>query len=137
MVGLAWYFNITPKNNRDWQDDVAFNVDYQQQNNQITVYNVRNFNWRTEHDYDIRWETRHYDLNQLQGVDLVLSTWGIDQISHTLLTFRFNDGQKLAFSIETRKEKSEDFTIITRDYATIIFNLFTTWTAIKSTASMV
>jgi hypothetical protein len=106
---LAVYFSLAARNDRPWQADVARVFDYQQHGSYIQLHNVRNFTWRSEQDYDARWETRHYDLNQLQGMDLILSYWSLPQIAHTLLSFRFNDGQVLSFSIETRKEQAEQF----------------------------
>lgn len=108
-VGVIWFFNLSPSNDKNWNKEVAHNVDFQQNGDLITVYNVRNFDWKTEQDYDEYWETRHYDLNQLENVDLVLSTWGIDEIAHTLVSFNFANGQRLAFSIEIRKEQHEQF----------------------------
>lgn len=109
---LIWYANLTPQTDRQWHDEVAHQVDFERQGTTITVKNVRNFHWRAVNDYDIKWETRQYDLDKLTGVDLILSTWGMDKIAHTLLSFRFADGQKLAFSIEIRKEQNEQYSAI-------------------------
>lgn len=111
-VGVIWFFSLSPSNERVWNLEVAYNVDFQQDGDLITVKNVRNFHWRTEQDYDEYWETRHYDLKQMESVDLILSTWGIDEIAHTLVSFNFTNGQKLAFSIEIRKEQHEEFSSI-------------------------
>lgn len=111
-VGVAWYFSMQPRNDRDWNPEVARILNYQQQGDQITIENVRNFNWRSETDYDIRWETRHYDLSKIESMDLILSYWAGNQIAHTLLSFNFADGRHLTFSIEIRKEKTEKFSSI-------------------------
>ncbi|WP_257791624.1 hypothetical protein [Moraxella bovoculi] len=42
---------------------------------------MRNFHWRSETDYDVDWQTRTYDLNQLETMDLVLSIWGNENIA--------------------------------------------------------
>jgi len=73
---------------------------------------VRNFKYRSESDYDQRWETRTYDLDRLRGVDLFLSFWGPTQIAHTIVSWEFDDGQHLAISIETRKEKGESYSAL-------------------------
>jgi hypothetical protein len=49
---------------------------------------------------------------KLQGVDLFLSTWGSPLIAHTIASWDFGDGDHLAISIETRKEKSESYSAI-------------------------
>ena len=43
---------------------------------QLLLDNVRNFDWRSDEDYDIAWESRSYDLRQLASVDLLTSYWG-------------------------------------------------------------
>src|SRR5690606_20757462 len=68
-----------------------------------------NFDWRTETDYTPRWETRRYDLDRLATVDLVLSYWGSPAIAHTLVSFGFDDGEHIVFSVEIRKERDEVF----------------------------
>lgn len=109
VIGLTWFFSMQPSNNRSWNPEVARILNYQQVQNIITIENVRNFQWRTEQDYDIHWETRQYDLKKLESMDLILSYWTGNQIAHTLLSFNFADGQHLAFSIEIRKENNEEF----------------------------
>lgn len=111
-LGLLWFFTLPAKNNRQWHPEVAKIVDYQQQGHLIRVNNIRNFHWRTEQDYDIRWDSRLYDLSQLESMDVILSYWTINQIAHTLVSFNFKDGQHLAFSIETRKESDETFSTL-------------------------
>ena len=78
----------------------------------VTIQNVRNFKYRSESDYDQRWETRTYNLDRIRGVDLFLSFWGPTQIAHTIASWEFDDGQHLAISIETRKEKGESYSAL-------------------------
>ncbi|UNU72917.1 DUF4105 domain-containing protein [Moraxella nasovis] len=112
---LAWLISLRPSNDRIWSDDVARIVNYERNlhnPNLITIHHVRNFNWRSEEDYDIRWDTRQYNLDQLDTMDLVLSIWDNENIAHTLVTFGFTDGQYVAFSVEIRKEQGEQFSAI-------------------------
>ncbi|HEY0925026.1 DUF4105 domain-containing protein [Rheinheimera pacifica] len=109
---LLWWHNITPSHDRDWADDVAYLLQPEIQGDQVTLHNVRNFEWRTETDYTPNWETRSYDLNQLVSADLVLSYWMGPHIAHTLVSFGFADGQQLVFSLEIRKERHESFSAI-------------------------
>ena len=80
--------------------------------NAITLFNVRNFTWHSETDYSPRWETRHYDLNKLQSVDMLTSHWGMDAIAHVLVSFGFSDGQFVTFSVEIRKKQGQQFSEI-------------------------
>lgn len=109
---LVWWYNISPSHERDWADDVAYLLQPEIQGDQVTLYNVRNFDWRSETDYTARWETRHYNLNHLVSADLILSYWMGPHIAHTLVSFGFNDGQQLTFSMEIRKERHESFSAI-------------------------
>ena len=52
------------------------------------------------------------DLNRIQGLDLFISFWGPTEIAHTIVSWDFDDGQHLAISIETRKEKGESYSAL-------------------------
>lgn len=106
---LGWWATILPSGNRDWQPDVARVATAQIDGDVLTVQNVRNFAWRSDTDFDERWETRQYHLSQLQGADLFLSYWAGESIAHAIVSFNFADSDPLAFSIEIRKEKGEAY----------------------------
>ncbi|MGD0291314.1 MAG: DUF4105 domain-containing protein [Candidatus Binataceae bacterium] len=113
VVAVAvWWASIPPSNTRDWPPDVARTARAAFHGSSVTIQNVRNFKYRSESDYDQRWETRTYDLDRLRGVDLFLSFWGPTQIAHTIVSWEFDDGQHLAISIETRKEKGESYSAL-------------------------
>jgi len=109
---VAWWRTIVPSNHRDWADDVSQSLTGQVEGHRVTLFNVRNFNWRSDDDYDIRWETRHYDLDRLAGADLVLSSWGMPGIAHALFSFGFDDGSHLVFSVEVRRRRGQPFSSI-------------------------
>lgn len=106
---LGWWATILPSNDRNWQPDVAHVAAASIDGDVLTVHNVRNFNWRSDDDFDERWETRQYHLSQLQGADLFLSYWAGESIAHAIISFNFADSNPLAFSIEIRKEKGEAY----------------------------
>ncbi len=108
-VLLLWWATILPSNDRDWQPDMAHVADARIDGDVLTVANVRDFRWRSDSDYDQRWETRHYRLDQLTGADLFLSYWAGESIAHAIISFDFRDSDPLAFSIEIRKEKGEAY----------------------------
>lgn len=109
LVAAMWFMSLRPNAERQWQDDVAQVFWYDKNGQHITLHNVRNFAWRTEQNYDINWQTRTYDLSKLNRADLIISDWGLNKIVHTMVSFGFDDGQYLTFSIETRKEKTEQY----------------------------
>ncbi len=109
---LLWWFSLTPSHERDWADDVARLLDADVRGDRVVLRNVRNFEWRSETDYTPRWETREYDLARLATADLVLSYWMGPHIAHTLVSFGFDDGQRIVFSVEIRKERDEEFSAL-------------------------
>lgn len=109
---LGWWTTIQPRQDRVWADDVAQPLRARIEGGRLLLDNVRDFHWRTEDDYDIRWERREYDLAQVRSVDLILSYWMGPAIAHTLVSFGFADGRQLVFSLEIRKERGESFSAL-------------------------
>jgi hypothetical protein len=109
---VAWWLAIPARNDRDWIADVARPARAQIDGSQITIENVRNFDYRSDTDFSEHWETRHYDLDDLVGVDLFLSFWGPTLIAHTIVAWEFSNAPPLAISIETRKEKGEQYSAV-------------------------
>lgn len=109
---LLWWSTLRPSQNRAWADDVARHLHAQVDGDRVRLDNVRNFDWRSDDDYTPRWERREYDLGRLQSADLVLSYWMGPAIAHTLVSFGFDDGRKLVFSVEIRKERGEQFSTL-------------------------
>jgi hypothetical protein len=109
---LAWWLSIAPSNHRDWQPDVAILPWAEVDGDAVIVHNVRDNDYRTERDYTVRHEDRRFSLAGLRTMDLFLSYWGSPLIAHTIVSFGFDDGRYLAVSIETRKEKGEDYSAV-------------------------
>src|SRR5580658_7042152 len=107
-----WWTSIPASNTRDWTPDVARTARATFDGSRVTIQNLRNFKYRSESDYDQRWETRTYDLDRIKDVDLFLSFWGPTEIAHTIVSWDFDDGQHLAISIETRKQKGQSYSAI-------------------------
>ena len=106
---LGWWNGLAPSHDRNWIPELARLPTVAREGETITVSNLRNFAWRTEADYDQRWETRRYDLSQIEGADLFLSYWSGEAIAHLLVSFTFQDQPPLTFSIEVRREQGEDW----------------------------
>jgi hypothetical protein len=111
LVAL-WWASLEPSNQRAWQRDVAREPSAEIRGHEVLLRNVRNFHYRSETDYDERWEERRFDLGRLSGLDLFLSYWGSPLIAHTIMSWSFSDGQHLAVSIETRKEQGEQYSAV-------------------------
>lgn len=114
---FGWWGTLQPSNDRIWADDVARTASGTVDGDRLVMRNVRNFVWRSDSDYEPRWETRSYDLNALTGVDLFMSYWAGELIAHAIISFGFADDQHLAFSIEIRKEKTESYSAVAGFFA--------------------
>lgn len=108
-VLLVWWNSLTPSNQHVWEADVAQMTSGQVEGDQVTLFNVRNFDWHSETDYTPHWETRQYDLSKLKSVDMLTSHWGMDAIAHVLVSFGFDDHQFVTFSVEIRKKQGQEF----------------------------
>ncbi|MEE8588488.1 MAG: DUF4105 domain-containing protein [Sulfurimonadaceae bacterium] len=112
MLLLLWYGTITPSNDRQWQEDVALLPYTTQKDNLITVYNIRNFDYRSETDYTPAYYDKTFDLDKLEGVDIISVYWMGPAVAHVFLSFAFAGDEHLAVSIETRKEKGESYSAL-------------------------
>jgi hypothetical protein len=109
---LIWWRRIEPSNDRIWADDTAQMTTGTVDGNRVTLRNVRNFEWRSNTDYTRRWETRRYDLDRLDSVDMIMSYWRGPAIAHMLISFGFDDGEHVVFSVEIRRERTESYSEI-------------------------
>jgi len=109
---MAWWFNLKPSNDRDWQPDLAVLPYADINGSKVTVHNVRNCDYRTETDFDVRYYDRTYNLEELRSVDLFMVYWGSPSMAHTMFSFGFEGGDYLCFSIETRKGKGEGYSAV-------------------------
>ena len=109
---LLWWHSLEPTNDHVWADEVARTASGELHGDTMTLHNVRNFDWRSESDYTPRWETRSYDLRKLDSLDLITSYWSGPAIAHVLVSFGFDDGQHVVFSVEIRRQKSQKFSEI-------------------------
>ena len=93
---VGWWLAIPARNDRDWLADVARPSVARIDGSQLTIENVRNFEYRSDTDFTEHWETRHYDLDELRGIDLSLVFWGPTLIAHTILSWEFGNAPPLA-----------------------------------------
>ena len=109
-----WYL-LPARLDRDWVDELAHTVTGTIDDRHVTLHNVRDFDW------DIgaqNWINRDFNLDALQGLDVILSYWGNAKIAHAIISFRFNDVEPVAFSVEIRKEKGELYSPISGFFKT-------------------
>jgi hypothetical protein len=109
---LAWSGSISASNDKNWAVDVVHGITGIVDGDRLSVSNVRNFSWRTEAEYTPAWEERTYDLSQLRALDLFLIYWMGPSIAHTIMSFGFDDGRYLDFSIELRRTQNDQYSAV-------------------------
>lgn len=87
---LFGWNNMQPSNDRIWMPSVAKNPYAITQGNQVSVHNIRNSDYQTEHDFIQNYYDKTYNLDELET-----------------LSFGFKNGDYLAVSAETRLELGE------------------------------
>jgi hypothetical protein len=109
---MVWWFTLHPRQFRDWKDEVALTAHAKLEGDVVTLYNVRNFDYRTETDFTPRYEMRRLDLKNLRGVDIFINYWGSPHMAHPIMSYDFGPDGHVCFSIETRPEKGEAYSAI-------------------------
>jgi hypothetical protein len=112
VVIVVWFELDKPLNNRDWAPEYRVIATWSRQGNTINIDNVRNFSYRSDGSATPAYYDATYRPDQVTTVDLVTSYWAGDAIAHVFVTFGFQDGRHLAFSIETRRQERFPYSAI-------------------------
>lgn len=73
------------------------------------LLNVRDFVYRAEKDFDVRYRTMTVDPERISSIDAVFSHWdNMEEIAHSMLGLNFADGMTVVISLETRLPEGTD-----------------------------
>lgn len=106
LATAAWA-RISPSNLGNWPAEVERLAQATIEGDRVTIRNVRNFEWHGVDRFVERWETRSYALSSLQRLDLIASYWAGPHIAHLMVSFGFDTGDQLVFSIEIRRRREQ------------------------------
>ena len=112
LLLVGWWSTIPAMQDRDWAPEYAKLTHATINGDLVTIYNIRNFDYRTETDFTPRYYDKTFDLRQLDSVDVIASYWMGDAIAHVFLSFGFAGKDFLAISIETRRQRHQSYSTV-------------------------
>jgi len=113
FVWLTLIFVFSPSNDRDWEVGQEALPNITIEDKKIVIENFRNFDWKDDENVDKNYETREFNLDQLESLDVFISHFDdFEGLAHIFLSFGFSDGEQIVISVETRREKDEEFSPI-------------------------
>ena len=115
VMALFWaifrHLSLRPSNDRSWVNDNEKLTTAEFDDGEVTIRNVRDFEWRSNRDFDERWVDMKINLNEVSKIWFVLEYFDPSrrQMAHTIMSFEMSDGTRIACSIEVRREKGERY----------------------------
>ncbi|MGB8892811.1 MAG: DUF4105 domain-containing protein [Pseudolabrys sp.] len=106
---VAWWISISPSHDREWRPEVAVMPRAVVDGDNVRITGVRDFDYRSQNDFTVRYEERKIQLSHLTNLDFFVSYWSEGLVGHTFLSFIFDNAPPLSISIETRPEAGEGF----------------------------
>ena len=80
---VGWWLTIMPSHDRIWRPEVAVMPRAFIDGDRVRMSGVRNFEYRSENDFTIRYEEREFRLSRVTGIDFFVSYWHDGPVGHT------------------------------------------------------
>jgi len=112
---LGWmvlrHLSLKASNDRSWVNDNKRMATAEFDGEEVTIRNVRDFEWRGTRDFDERWIDVKIRLDEVTKIWFILEYFDPSrrQMAHTILSFETEDGTRVACSIEVRREQGERY----------------------------
>lgn len=104
LIAFLWTLKV-PTGEGDWVPSQARTPSVEYADGRVHISNFRNSRYRTADDYDTVWETRTFDLEEIESLDIITEPFMEgDAMAHLMLSFGFTDGERIAVSVEARRE---------------------------------
>lgn len=109
VIFSAYLLLKFPSNDRNWALDQKILPYAFVNQDEIEVFNIRNFSYTSTSEYTPAYYNKTFKLSELESVDYIVEPFGSIGAAHTFLSFGFSTGDYLAVSVEIRKEVRESF----------------------------
>lgn len=115
LLILAIFFIYTyiikkPSNDRNWEVGFEILPKIKIDGKNVTVENVRDWRYKEKDITSQKYINETYDASKIKQTWFLVepfSKW--DGVAHTFFLFDFEDGKSVSISVESRREKGEDF----------------------------
>ena len=105
---------FSPNNDGPWSPDQAVLPWAEFHDNQVTVHNIRNSDYRSTDNYTVRLHNKTFDLCKLTSVDFIVVPFNDNPaIAHVMISFGFEDKDYLVSSVEIRKRAGQKYSALT------------------------
>ncbi|PIR55462.1 hypothetical protein COU74_00805 [Candidatus Peregrinibacteria bacterium CG10_big_fil_rev_8_21_14_0_10_36_19] len=112
VLTLTLWLIKTPTNDSDWEFGQQKLQQVLSNKDSITVKDLRDYNW-TNKGQEENYTDLTFTLQDIQSLEVGESHFSIHEgIGHVFLIFNLKDGRNVALSIESRRDKNEEFEII-------------------------
>lgn len=112
MAVMLWWSGRQASTGLAYPKETEQSAKLERDGNFVTVHGIRDFRYRSIGDFEPRWSSRSFNLDELAHVDVFFSYWGVPEVAHVITSFVFNDQPPLTVSIEARREKDEPDTLL-------------------------
>ena len=110
VVFAGWWLVQRPSNEREWVPNLARLPRSTFKGDTVTIQYVRNTEYRSAEDYTTAYYDRTFDLRRIESIDFVVVPFqSVKAAAHTLLLFAFEGGERVAISVEVRRERGESY----------------------------
>ncbi|MFT5324524.1 MAG: large-conductance mechanosensitive channel [Planctomycetaceae bacterium] len=111
FVFVVWWLIQRPSNDRQWESNLAKMPRITFDENTVTIQSIRNTEYRSAENYTAVYYDETFDLRRIQSVEFAVVPFkNAEAAAHTFLIFGFEDGERLAISVEVRREREESYT---------------------------
>jgi hypothetical protein len=114
FVGSLGWTSVRPARERNWILEQSRLATADMDGDVVTIRNVRDFRWGADGSVRPSWETRRYDVAQLESVWYVLTPFSQAWRgpAHAFVSFGFADGSFVSISVEARREVGEAYSLV-------------------------